>query len=168
VRRGAFVVAGLLAITGCKQEAPSPEARPASTAAAVKNEGHVEFVPGPNEGSVKAAVQAEMTREKERGRQLVVYVGAHWCEPCMRFHDAAKAGKLDATFPKLTLMEFDLDRDRERLEADGYQSRMIPLFMLANPDGSAKPDHIEGSIKGDGAVDEITPRLTALLAKSGS
>jgi thiol-disulfide isomerase/thioredoxin len=162
------VIAMMLAI-GCKQE-PPPDARaePTNGVAVVHNEGHVEIVPGPNEGSVKAAVQAEMTREKGRGRQLVVYVGAHWCEPCMRFHDAAKAGQLDRRFPKLTLLEFDLDRDRDRLEEAGYTSRMIPLFMLPNPDGSAKGDHIEGSVKGDAAVDEISPRLTALLAKAGS
>jgi thiol-disulfide isomerase/thioredoxin len=160
----------LLAVTalafGCKTE-PPPEARPEPSAGlVVQGEGHVEIVPGPNEGSVKAAVQAEVTRARERGRQLVVYVGAHWCEPCMRFHHAAEEKKLDARFPRLTLLEFDLDRDRDRLEEAGYKSRMIPLFTLPNPDGSASGEHIEGSVKGDGAVDEISPRLAALLAKA--
>jgi thiol-disulfide isomerase/thioredoxin len=161
----AVALAAFVAL-GCKNE-PGADAKPEGPpAGVVHDEGHVEIVPGPNEGSVKAAVQAELTREKARGRQLVVYVGAHWCEPCMRFHHAAEEKKLDARFPKLTLLEFDLDRDRERLEEAGYKSRMIPLFMLPNPDGSASGEHIEGSVKGDGAVDEISPRLDALLVKA--
>ncbi len=164
--RAAVVCALVAFVVGCK-DAPKTDAKPEGPAAgAVQGEGHVEIVPGPNEGSVKAAVQAEVTRAHERGRQLVVYVGAHWCEPCMRFHDAAQAKQLDARFPKLTLLEFDLDRDRERLEEAGYKSRMIPLFMLPNADGSASGEHIEGSVKGDAAVEEISPRLTALLAKA--
>ncbi|HVY44868.1 MAG TPA: thioredoxin [Minicystis sp.] len=165
--RGAAALALAAAVCGCRGEA-RPEAKPegSAAAAAVQNEGKVEIVPGPNEGSVKAAVQAEVTRARTRHRQLVVYVGAHWCEPCMRFHQAAAAGKLDARYPRLTLLEFDLDRDRERLAEAGYVSRMIPLFMLPNADGSASGEHIEGSIKGDAAVDEIAPRLDALLAKA--
>jgi hypothetical protein len=166
MRATAALALVLVLAAGCKSEQRvdvRPEGPPPGV---VHDEGRVEIVPGPGEGSVKAAVQAEVTRARDRGRQLVVYVGAHWCEPCMRFHDAAQAKQLDARFPKLTLLEFDLDRDRDRLEADGYKSRMIPLFMLPNADGTASGEHIEGSVKGDAAVDEISPRLTALLAKA--
>ena len=91
-------------------------------------------------------------------------MGASWCEPCQRFHQAAQAGQVDALFPGLRLVEFDLDRDRDRLERAGYRSRMIPLFALPREDGTGSGQQIEGSIKGPGAVEQIAPRLKALLA----
>ena len=93
-------------------------------------------------------------------------VGASWCEPCRRFHEAVTRGELDATFPTLRLLEFDLDRDQARLQAAGYGSRMIPLFEVPGPDGRASGRRIEGSIKGPGAVAEIVPRLRRILAKA--
>ena len=127
----------------------------------------VETVTAPEAGEVQEIVRQELVRAKNEGRRLIVYVGAKWCEPCQRFHDAAKAGQLDAAFPGLRLLEFDLDRDRDRLEKAGYASRMIPLFALPRADGTGSGEQIEGSIKGAGAVDQITPRLRALLAKGG-
>ena len=98
-----------------------------------------------------------------RDRQVLVYVGATWCEPCRHFHDAVQAGRLDATFPRLTLLEFDQDRDGDGLLRAGYTSEYVPLFMRPAPDGTATRAWIEGSIHGD-AVGELTPRLQALLA----
>jgi hypothetical protein len=72
-------------------------------------------------------------------------------------------GKLDATFPALTLVEFDLDADGKRLETAGYTTTYIPYFGVPNGDGRASGRGISGSIKGEGAVDDITPRLQALL-----
>jgi len=118
----------------------------------------VTFLPAPP-GEVPPLVQNEL----RRGR-LLVYVGASWCEPCRRFHEAASAGKLDAQLGGLRLLEFDYDRDEPRLRAAGYVSQLIPLFALPAPDGRASGRQIEGSIKGDGAVAQILPRLQALLA----
>jgi len=117
----------------------------------------VTFHPAPP-GDVAPLVQKDM----RRGR-LLVYVGASWCEPCRRFHEAASAGKLDAQLGGLRLLEFDLDRDEARLRAAGYVSQLIPLFAVPGPDGRASGRQIEGSIKGDGAVVQILPRLQALL-----
>ena len=50
------------------------------------------------------------------------------------------------------------------LEAAGYTSQMIPLFMRPAADGRASGRQIQGSIKGPGAVAEITPRLRRLIA----
>jgi thiol-disulfide isomerase/thioredoxin len=123
----------------------------------------VELVPAPAEGDVPAVVTSELARAKRDGRQVLVYVGASWCEPCRRFHAAAADHRLDADFPTLRLVEFDADRDGARLQAAGYVSRLIPLFARPGSDGRASGRQIEGSIKGDGAVAEIAPRLRALL-----
>ncbi|KIG15373.1 hypothetical protein DB30_05705 [Enhygromyxa salina] len=109
-------------------------------------------------------VNAERARAQTDDRQLLVYVGASWCEPCQYFHDAVDGGSLDQVFPNLRLLEFDLDRDRDRLAAAGYSSQMIPLFVAPGPDGRAGPRRTEGGIKGPGAVDNLRPRLEALLA----
>ena len=96
-----------------------------------------------------------------------MYVGATWCEPCQRFHEAAEAGKIQGALPPLRMLELDLDRDGERLAAAGYGSKMIPLFAVPGPDGRGTDVRIEGSVKGAGAIGNIVPRLSALLAQAG-
>lgn len=110
--------------------------------------------------------KAEAERAKKDGRALLVYVGATWCEPCQRFHQASTAGEVTGDLPPLRMLEFDLDRDAERLAASGYSSKMIPLFAVPGPDGRGTDLRIEGSIKGSGAVSNIVPRLRALLAQA--
>ena len=126
--------------------------------------GKLELVAEPHADRVAPVVARELVRAKADHRDLLVYVGASWCEPCNHFHDAAAAGKLDDAFPRLRLLVFDADRDHDALVAAGYDSELIPLFVVPADDGRATGRHIEGSIKGDGAVAEITPRLRALLA----
>jgi len=145
----AWVVAAVL--TACSARGPLPS-------------GHVEIVAGPAEGDVAGWVERTQADLAARGRTAVVYEGATWCEPCRRFHEAALAGKLDAAFPTLTLLEFDADRDADRLAVAGYASRLIPFFAAPGDDGRASGRGIEGGIKGDGAVDEITERLQSLVA----
>jgi hypothetical protein len=135
-------------------------------AAACQSPSRVELVPAPPDGEVSAQVREELGRSHRQGRELLVYVGASWCEPCQRFHHAAAAGLLDREFPRLRLLEFDADRDNLRLVQAGYTSRLIPLFARPADDGRASGRQIEGSIKGEGAVGEIAPRLHALLQGS--
>lgn len=116
-------------------------------------------------GEVTSVVKSEREKAKSDGRDLVVYVGATWCEPCKHFHKAAQAGLLDTEFPNLTLLEFDLDDDRDRLTPAGYVSQYIPLFAMPAADGRASDKKFEGAVKGEGAVKHITPRLRSLLAR---
>ncbi len=110
-------------------------------------------------------IAREVEQAARDGKQLLVYVGATWCEPCRRFHDAALAGQLDAGFSKLRLLVFDADRDTDALERAGYRWELIPLFALPKADGTSSGKQIEGSIKGDRAVDQIVPRLRALVGQ---
>jgi thiol-disulfide isomerase/thioredoxin len=152
-----LVAASLVA--ACRKEAPIKPDLPSLAVAS-----HVEIVKTTG-ADVAETVRREVARSKADKREVLVYVGATWCEPCQYFHDAAAAGELDGAFPGLRLVEFDLDRDREALARAGYASRMIPLFALPREDGSGSGEQIEGSIKGPGAVAQITPRLKALLGK---
>ena len=168
----ALLAAAVILGAACKGEpappvpAPVPAPAPASAPAPeVKRALPVDLVEAPPSGDVQEIVARELARARADGRRLLVYVGATWCEPCQRFHEAARAGQVDALFPGLRLLDFDLDRDRERLEKAGYASKMIPLFALPRLDGAASGEQIEGSIKGAGAVDQIAPRLRALLDK---
>ncbi len=122
----------------------------------------VRFEPA-TDGEVVSLVRAFVTRSQAEGRVPLVYVGATWCEPCQYFHAAAERGELDAQLPGLALLEFDRDRDGERLDAAGYGSRMIPLFVSPQTDGHPSERRIEGSIHGPGSPAQIVPRLLAIL-----
>jgi thiol:disulfide interchange protein len=156
----AVCVAAALALGACTRTEPVKPEPPAETAPVTP----VEIVKTTGE-DVAETVRREVVRAKADRVDVLVYVGATWCEPCQYFHNAAAAGKLDATFPGLRLVEFDLDRDKEALERAGYSSKMIPLFAVPRDDGSSSGEQIEGSIKGPAAVAQITPRLQDLLRK---
>jgi hypothetical protein len=162
--------------SACKSRSgPAPEpdasapaaaaATPAASSKAVPGAGRLRLVESPAQGSVEAVVQSGWDAALAERRRLVVYVGAAWCEPCRRFHAAAERGELDDIFPNVTLLEFDLDRDRDRLASAGYASKLIPLFALPTSTGAASGKQIEGGIKGDGALGFIVPRLEALLSE---
>lgn len=153
----AWLLGGLAALglgaLACTTKAPAPAGPP----------GKVQLIEGPHAGDLAAAVAAQAAQSARAQRALLVYVGATWCEPCRRFHDAAEKGQLDAAFPRLDLLTFDTDVDAERLELAGYRSHLIPLFAVPAADGRASGRQIEGSVKGDDAVPNITPRLQGLL-----
>jgi thiol-disulfide isomerase/thioredoxin len=178
---GAWCAAVSLACVGCdgakRKTAGEPERAGAASATAA------DAAPGPRRSTAGARFEeapegdepvAEIVvrtraRVEAEGGRLIVAVGAPWCEPCRRFHDAVTAGKLDETVPGVVFLEFDHDRDAARLRADGYTSRLIPLYVIPDAAGRAPAAtegglRMEGSIKGDGAVAEITPRLLRLLA----
>lgn len=115
-------------------------------------------------GDVAKVVQTAMAQAKEDHRKLLVYIGATWCEPCQRFHHAAEQGELDPKFGDLTLIEFDLDADGQRLSSAGYSPQYIPYFGVPAETGRASGKGSSGSIKGPGAVDDLVPKLEALLA----
>jgi hypothetical protein len=162
---GVLSAAVFAGAAGCKRDVPTEEKTPPPVAEAKQPELPVDLVPAPQAGEVQEIVRRELARAKNDRHRLLVYVGATWCEPCQRFHQAARTGQVDTLFPGLRLLEFDLDRDRDRLEAAGYKSKMIPLFALPREDGTSSGEQIEGSIKGPGAVEQIAPRLKALLGK---
>jgi hypothetical protein len=160
-------VCAVALLIACGREHPSP--RPERPESAAWSSTMATLTPGLR--VVRAASQPDaahvvaeaVSKAKSESRRLVVYVGATWCEPCKRFHDAAKAGALDRDFPDVTMLEFDLDEDRQRLAADGYAGQFVPLFVLPDATGHASSRKFEGSIKGEGAVANITPRLRSLL-----
>jgi thiol-disulfide isomerase/thioredoxin len=123
----------------------------------------LELVEAPAVQDVAVYVSGALVSAESAHKRLLVYVGASWCEPCRYFHDAAVAGQLDDAFGQVRVLVFDADRDKDALQRAGYISNLIPLFALPRPDGTASGKQIEGSIKGEGAVAEITPRLQTLL-----
>jgi thiol-disulfide isomerase/thioredoxin len=141
----------------------SPSATATATATAATKAKGIELIPAPP-GDVPAVVKTERDAARARGRKLLVYIGATWCEPCQRFHHAAEAGELDSEFPTLSLLVFDADRDGDRLRAAGYAPGYIPYFGVPDEEGKATSNATEGGIKGEGAVEHITPRLAKLVA----
>ncbi len=171
-------VACFAPLLGCDKGDASSKASPVPVATApTPKSGDVASAPlvlAPSDGlrwtqappgltDATATVHEALTKAHADGRALLVYVGATWCEPCQRFHHAVEAGELDAAFPRLSILAFDADNDREALATAGYASRLIPLFAVPKSDGSSSGKQIEGSVKGESAVAEITPRLRELV-----
>jgi thiol-disulfide isomerase/thioredoxin len=152
----------LLLLAACENPAPGappPEHKSAAPAApaVARSARPPRIVKAPRRGSAAEAVVAEQAGAPDD--LLVVYVGAEWCEPCVAFHQALDAGALDVDLPGVRFLEFDLDRDRERLAADGYSSRYVPLFAFPGEDGRAGGESLQGGVKGPGAAADIVARL---------
>jgi hypothetical protein len=143
-------------VTACSQSAPAPA--PASP--------RVELVDAPATGGVAEYVAQEVARGAREQVPVLVYVGATWCEPCHEFQAAAARGTLDAALGPLRFLVFDLDRDGDRLAAAGYRSDLVPLFARPNPDGRASGTQTDGVRKGGGYVEQLTPRIRALVSAS--
>lgn len=159
-----WVTLGLLACE--RTPTPQPEPQASAKPAAQRPSHTIQFKKATSQEPIETLVQREREEAQRSGQRLLVYVGATWCEPCQRFHRAAEEGKLEGLLPPTRFLEFDLDQEGDRLKAAGYRSRLIPLFAVPAPDGRGSGKQIEGSIKGEGAVAEITPRLKALMAEA--
>ena len=72
---------------------PSPPRGPSCSRAASAS-----CTPAPGSDAARVVVD-ERARAKSDGRDLVVYVGAKWCEPCQHFHRAAKRGTSTPSSP---------------------------------------------------------------------
>lgn len=148
----------VVVLQGCTKPQPAaPAVDPAAT---------VRFVTPPADGAVSAILAAQQGTARAERRRVLLYAGAPWCEPCRYFHEAVDRGELTGRVGALDLVAFDAEVDAERLLLSGYESQLIPLFAVPGPDGKASGRHIEGSIKGPGAVEEIVPRLKALLTEA--
>lgn len=144
-------------------EPPTPSAQPASPRPSTsRSQAKPEFVAAPAGGPVDASVRSALSVAQRDERELLVYVGADWCEPCQAFHDAVASGRLDERLSGVRFFEFDLDRDRDRLNAAGYGGQLVPRFIKPEPTGRGG-QRVEGTIKGDGMIDTMLMRIEPLL-----
>lgn len=164
------VFVALLCLTACS-DPPSPgAASSAPPRAEVRSQAKPSLFEVPDgiaDGAAYMRGQASKLDAEARAtgerKIALVYVGAPWCEPCVRFHDAVRAGQLDAELAGAVLFEFDHDRDAAALQAMDCTSRLIPLFAVPDAEGHCSAKRTEGGIKGDGAVAFMTPKIRALL-----
>lgn len=158
-----LVVAVGLFTTGCKQRQSSGKPRGQATVSQNREKPELTRRSQPP-APLEQFVQQHVEEADVNGKRVLVYVGAAWCEPCKRFHQALESGELDAALAGTNFIEFDADRDRKELQAAGYASKYIPSFSVPDHSGHASGRAIEGSITGDRAVREtLVPRLLALL-----
>jgi thiol-disulfide isomerase/thioredoxin len=167
-RRVLTTAALVLSLCGCdaRRAEPTPPSASGSSSGPLVVAPHdgIRWMRAPaGVADAASAVREALATEHASGRTLLVYVGATWCEPCQRFHHAVERGELDAAFPRLSVLAFDADNDGAALGAAGYVSRLIPLFAIPRSDGRSSGKQIEGSVKGETAVSQITPRLLALV-----
>lgn len=141
----------LLVFAACTAESATPR--------------RLELVDAPVVGNVQEIIAGELAVTMAARKQMLVYVGAAWCEPCVAFHDAAVAGKLDDALGGLRVLVFDADRDTNALVSAGYVSNYIPLFALPRPDGYASGKQTEGATKERDAIEQLVPRIKRLLGR---
>lgn len=135
--------------------APAPKASAGAT---------LRFVPPPITTDLAGWIAGQKKIARASGEQVVLYMGASWCEPCKRFHEAVEAHELDDKLPRTRFLQFDAEQHGEALVTLGYTSKYVPLFAIPGDDGKSIGRQISGSIKGAGAPDEIAPRLKKLMA----
>ncbi|MFK7986428.1 MAG: TlpA family protein disulfide reductase [Sandaracinaceae bacterium] len=159
---GGFALVCLVVLVGCTPAEPAAVLPEPATQETRPSGPQLTFVQA-EPGDVAAQVMGFMAEARADARVPLVYVGATWCEPCQYFHRAAVAGELDDELPRMALLEFDRDHDGDRLEAAGYGSRMIPLFVVPDDAGRGTERRIEGSIHGPTSPQQIAPRLRAIV-----
>lgn len=164
-------VCAALANVGCgRAQKPSPSralvAPVAGSANASASNAPPSFVHYAGQGgAIEPWIQEQVELADAAHVRVLVYVGASWCEPCQRFHQAVERGELNGTLDGLRFLEFDQDRDAGALKTAGYVYQYIPVLALPDPDGRNHGRMISGSIKGPRAVQEnLVPRLQALLS----
>lgn len=168
----ALLSLALLLVASCDGGTPAePEPRRsaagsagASASAALPTPELVAVPEGVTNG--RAWVQGEMARAERDGRTLVLYVGASWCEPCQRFHQALEKGELDRELGGVRFLDFDHDRHEGLLDSADLAcgAQLIPLFARLEPNGTCSAQRrSEGGIKGDGAVGFMLPKIKAIL-----
>lgn len=156
---------GIFAVSACngRRDEPAVKKPPAPVVAKSRVKPQMTRRPEPK-APLQQFVQQHVEEADASGMRVLVYVGAAWCEPCKRFHQAMESGELDDALAGTKFIEFDSDRDGSELRAAGYGSQYIPLFSVPDHSGHASGRAIEGSVKGDGAVrEDLVPRLLALL-----
>jgi thiol-disulfide isomerase/thioredoxin len=164
-------IATLAALAACSHAPEQAKQKPAAAALASTDPSPASHAPPsflryPRQGSaIEPWVQEQVELADATHERVLVYVGATWCEPCRRFHEAVQRGELNGTLNGLRFLEFDQDQDAPALKTAGYAYEFIPVLALPDPDGRNHGRMISGSIKGPSAVKEnLVPRLQALLS----
>jgi thiol-disulfide isomerase/thioredoxin len=169
--RFAFVLA-LTLLAGCSRSSDPGKAQARATSAGSASPNGAAAGAPPSfvryrgqGGAIEPWVQEQVELAEAAHVRVLVYVGASWCEPCQRFHEAVQRGELNGPLNGLRFLEFDQDHDASALKTAGYVYQYIPVLALPDPDGRNHGRMISGSIKGPRAVQEnLVPRLQALLS----
>ena len=159
-------------LTSCSHSAGKHgKEKTSTTAASSSSDTGAEHAPPPGflryprkGGAIEPWIQEQVELAEAAKLRVLVYVGASWCEPCQRFHQAVEHGELNGTLNGLRFLEFDQDQDAAELKTAGYVYQYIPVLALPDPDGRNHGKMISGALKGPRAIKEnLVPRLHALL-----
>jgi hypothetical protein len=128
--------------------------------------GKVELVSGVAGGPAAPAISDEIAGAAADNRRALVYVGAPWCAPCVRFKKALLKGDLDSALPGFRFIEFDADRDLSRLNQAGYNWRLVPFFGAPGFDGTSAGRSTAGVPSKDAPIGPLVERVAALLEEA--
>jgi hypothetical protein len=164
--RVALTLLGIFAVSACngKRDQPRPATSSSSSASPLAKSRAKPVITRREapKAPLEHFVQQHVEEADASGARVLVYVGAAWCEPCKRFHQALESGQLDEDLAGTKFIEFDSDRDGAELRAAGYSSKYIPLFSIPDHSGHASGRSIEGAVTGE-VRRTLVPRILALL-----
>jgi thiol-disulfide isomerase/thioredoxin len=166
----------LLTSVACSETTRSPSERyvkvelhptqsPSDPSSKATGSGGIEWVEIGRVGNIADMVKDELARAQADKKDLLVYVGATWCEPCKHFYDASKKGELGTELANVRLLKFDFDRHGTSLAKAGYDAPYIPLFVRPEDDGRGGSQRSMGSVKGPQAIDYLKGKVLELLGR---
>ena len=128
--------------------------------------GGLELLNATPEVPADIVIHNAVGKASEDGKDVLVYVGASWCAPCVRFKKAAEAGKFDAKLPGLRILVFDADQDTDRLRKAGYTWTYVPLFVRPGVNGRSSGVQIAGVPNKESGAENLVPRIHKLLGRT--
>ena len=140
---------------------PTPTAAGSGTPEAVPA---IRMFEATEQGDLFATIRAARLRAVEGKRVLVVYVGASWCPPCKRFHEAIQNHSLDEKLAGFDFLYLDMDIVKDKIVETGYASKYIPFFFFFSGDGK-RGDSFEIKRTDAKAQDELLEKLGAWRPK---
>ncbi|MCO4764604.1 MAG: thioredoxin family protein [Myxococcales bacterium] len=156
-----------------KPSAPKPSAPTPAAAAPEKPapaqpqaKGKVEFIVATPEVPADIVIHNAVGQASEDGKDLLVYVGASWCAPCVRFKEAVAAGKMDKSLEGIRFLAFDADTDTDRLKKAGYSWTYVPLFVRPGVNGRSSGVQIAGVPDKEAGAGSLVPRVRKLLGRN--
>ena len=156
-------------LVDCSRSAPKPrKEQPSAAAANSADAPPPAFLRFPRAGSaVEPWVQEQVELAEAAHLRVLVYVGASWCEPCQRFHQAVEHGELNGPLNGLRFLEFDQDQDASALKTAGYVYQYIPVLALPDPDGrNHGRDDLRLSQRPARSAGEPSPALASLARRT--
>lgn len=113
---------------------------------------------GVEEPSLRAALEAQRSKARAEGKELMVMTVASSCVPCEGVHASLGDARMQAALENIRLVRVDLEVFRDDLTRLKMQSQRYPGYFLLTDDFTPR-DAIDGGEWGEDIAENIAPVL---------